>query len=220
MIDFIKFFILFVIAVVSLSSCSIFGGEKTAEVVPPPKPEDKKVEAPPAPKIKMEPGSIWSETSRWNELFTESNSRNIGDVVFIKPSDQFKALLSGKPDRITQSASDYVNAAARESNQIVVRIKEILPQGVYIVEGDQTLKVRGRVQKISVAGKIRERDIATDDTAPSEAIFDMNLEVNGQDPDATTERTVASNDDNSDPNKTKDKKPEGDKGTKAPSASK
>lgn len=173
---------IFLIALGFAISCST--PPPVAPVVEAPKQETKKVEAPPPPAPPArEIGSLWSEESRWNSFYSSNATRSVGDVVFIKPSDNLRMLMAGKVEKVN-SAGDTNVSAPHETPVFLVSIREVLPEGVYNVHGEQKIKVRGREQQVMIQGKIRERDISADDSASSEYLFDMNLEIHGQDADS------------------------------------
>jgi flagellar basal body L-ring protein FlgH len=181
----------FLMAAVIVSSCAFFESEVVQK--DPPKTEPtKKVMPPPAPKHEL--GSIWSEGSKWNELYSGyTGGRSVGDVIFVKPGEAFKGLIAPRGDRPGSPPIEYPGSAnSHDSNLVVVSIKDVLSPGIYVISGDQQLKVRGHDEKISLSGKIRERDIGADDSAPSDAVFDMNLEVNGSDVDTENMKTSVS----------------------------
>ncbi len=127
-------------------------------------------------------GSIWSEGSKWNDLYSGKESREIGDLILLNPTDGFRIAVA---ERKHQSAVQ-VTSYDRENSHIVGRIKQVLSRGVYSVEGHQGLTVGGRYYEVRLSGKVREQDIAPDDTASTDSLFELSFLVDSDtsDPDA------------------------------------
>lgn len=81
----------FVAAISLLSGCGIFGGKKDSEYLEPPK---IVYSAPPVKKLTpKEPGSLWSEDSNWNEIYSPQLTRSLGDVLTLNVSPNFKSRV-------------------------------------------------------------------------------------------------------------------------------
>lgn len=77
-----------------LFGCSWFGGSKSSEELidlPPPRIIQSVSNKKPA---KKEPGSLWSEDSKWNELYSVGPTRQPGDVITVKVTDSLKARIA------------------------------------------------------------------------------------------------------------------------------
>ncbi len=85
------FKILSVLVLIQMTGCGIFGGKKDQEYLDPPK---IVYTAPPVKKpLSREPGSLWSEDSAWNEIYSPQFSRSLGDVITLNISPNFKSRV-------------------------------------------------------------------------------------------------------------------------------
>lgn len=170
-----------------LSGCSLFSTEESVEVVQgaPPKPVLKKVV--------REPGSLWSEDSRWNDLYTVAPSRVLGDMLKIKIQDGLKqrfekmvaaqkAVIDNPPvAKIAAVAegkapeADPKVAAKPEQEFLDAVITDVLPRGVFAIAARQIVKAGPVEMRMDLVGNVREKDIGTDDVVPSDAIINLNV---------------------------------------------
>lgn len=153
----------------TLCGCSSWFHPK--DTAPPPVIQAKKMpeETPPARNI----GSIWSDGSTWNEFYSGKASRVVGDLVLLVPTDNFRISVAEKRH---QNAVQILSSD-RDNSHIVGRIAEIYPHGVYRVEGHQGISVGSHYYQAHVVAKIREQDIAPDDSASTDVLFEMKLDV-------------------------------------------
>lgn len=91
--------------VLSISSCSWFSKSKENEVL---EYAPRVVNSIPAPKPpQREPGSLWSDDSRWNDIYSPTQARYPGDVVTVKISPGLKAkILAASEAALTQEQKD------------------------------------------------------------------------------------------------------------------
>lgn len=171
MITAFRIFLLTGFLVLTLAGCAnIFNvTEPVAKVAPPPP-------APPPPQIvpvHREPGAIWTENSRWNEFYSGKTGRNPGDLILIKPTDGFKASVAARTARGGESAF----SASKDNSYMVVAIKDVVGHNVYAISAHQSIKSSKGDNELNLQGKVREQDIAADDSVSSDLIFDMVLDV-------------------------------------------
>ena len=92
--------------------CGLFGSTKEEVVLPPP----PVISQAPIKPVKREPGSLWGEDSRWNEIYTFTPARRVGDIVQVKVTDTLKFRIeqslrakmpatSLAPDKVAQGPS-------------------------------------------------------------------------------------------------------------------
>jgi flagellar basal body L-ring protein FlgH len=162
-----------------LSGCAWFHPFDNEAVNEPVKP---KPVAKPEPKSDKQLGSLWSESSKWNEFYARRTDRAAGDLVILYPSDGFRINVANRAGH----AEVEVTRADRENNHIIAKITEVLPQHVYAITAKQTLKVGNRVHPIEFTGNIREQDIGPDDSASTDLIFNSNLVVESDTPSQGT----------------------------------
>lgn len=177
-----------------VSCAGIENRPKTEEAAPVAVPEAK---APP-----REPGSLWSEDSTWNHLYSVSTFRSVGSFVFIKPSERLVSLIETKIEREKEKASrdkdkdkkkltDAQKKIAKKKETkkgkekrdvselpvIVATIQESHPRGIYSVVAEQRMDIEGEEHQIILEGKIRDKAIEEDDTVSSDVLFDMVLKI-------------------------------------------
>lgn len=159
---------------------------------------------PPAPKvIRREPGSLWSEESRWNEIYTVAASRQAGEVLQMKISDAFRAKILAqipplpvKEEAKSDSKKDSKNKkdkkeaepaeakattpvaeAKPETKTIEVTIQDVLPRGAYNVFSSQMMTFNNRDVLVTAQGNLREKDITNDPSTTTDALFNTQLDV-------------------------------------------
>ena len=71
----------------------------------------------------------------------------------------------------------------RQSNvraRIVARVVEVLPNGDLRIEARKLVRVNKETETLLLAGIVRQRDVAADNTVPTTAIGDLRVELNGK----------------------------------------
>ena len=64
--------------------------------------------------------------------------------------------------------------------QLTVTIQEVLPNGDFIVVGEQWLRVNGERTRIAVRGRVRAADISSDNSVVSSRIADAQIDYDGR----------------------------------------
>lgn len=83
----------------------------------------------------------------------------------------------------TQSESDGVGRTQRSGRllaQISVRVTEVKPNGDLIVAGQQSLRINGEEQLITLSGVARPYDVGYDNTITSSRIADARIQFHGK----------------------------------------
>lgn len=145
-----------------------------------------------------EPGSLWSEDSRWNTIYTTGNSRMVGDVVMLKVNEPFKDRISmamnqnRKPEanKTTNETKNDSKSESREPaslNQAMAKkddtaeveatILEVLPNGVYRVGVNRAFKIGREQPYVVLEGVVREKEIGSDDSVSTDALKNLKLET-------------------------------------------
>ena len=146
--------------------------------------------------LKREPGSLWSENSKWNELYSAASGRSVGDGIRVRIGPSLKSRLRlladkdpgkyppespPKDNRALASVAPPTAAAATTTDEdpiyLDVTIKEIQPKSVFRVVTNQTIRFDNREAKLQLEGNVRERDIAMNDTASSDDMFNVAVEA-------------------------------------------
>lgn len=196
-VAFIQIVILVVFLIVSLGGCSELSGNRSSapQLLPP-----KQSTTVSKPVIKREPGSLWSEDSNWNSIYSNPPSRGPGDVLVVKLTPQFKGLILGKLDRDYPTEAKPKNntepskAETKEkepkgtvsektgindddSKVFHATVIEALPRGLYRVATADTIRLESRDPVITLEGEIREKDIQDDDSISADSILNVVLSV-------------------------------------------
>jgi flagellar basal body L-ring protein FlgH len=191
-------------------SCALLGPEDESTSKP-----AATVSKSPAKRVrKQEFGSLWSEDSTWNEVYSASAGRAPGDIVIVQLDENLKATILQRYDQIVPPPDEpdtkpidpsadpaeaakakAAAAAAAEKNSDktkgaqtpkVVRaiIQEIRPRGMYEIAGVETVRFGNRTPKVSIEGTVRDRDIDGTDAISSENVLNLKVDV-GATPDPT-----------------------------------
>ncbi|MGQ3891443.1 flagellar basal body L-ring protein FlgH [Legionella sp. CNM-4043-24] len=76
-----------------------------------------------------------------------------------------------------------VNAKTGRNGRIkaslTVRVKDILPNGTYLIEGRQMIQINGELQSITLGGLVRQEDISPQNTVLSTRIADAQITYTG-----------------------------------------
>lgn len=202
----ISWFFLIGFFLVSVFGCSLFSSKEDAPVVlakPEPKPIAMAPKAPP----KRELGSLWSDTSAWNNFYGSRAGKSVGEMVMIRPTDGFRL-------RVTQVAvptaveapkeGDTLNR--KENNNIVATIADALPNSVYLVSARQNMRINQKDYWVELNGKLREQSVLAETELSSDDLFDVSLEVKGPPLPPPTEPAKVANQKPGEGDKTKEAK--------------
>jgi flagellar basal body L-ring protein FlgH len=200
--DLIRFALLCLLAAGALAGCSTF--ESVTEIKsPPPTPTPA-----PAPVRKVathELGSLWSEDSLWNHMYTSAAARVTGDMITIKVDDALRKRINAfklvDPKEIAKAKEAAEKAASegkgnrapaavapKEENlgPLVLKgnIEEVGQRGVYRIQVVDSLRLGDWEPYITLKGRVRDRDISITDEIEVASIADMTLEVTNGPPSA------------------------------------
>ena len=155
---------------------------------------------------KREPGSLWSEDSRWNSIYSSGSSRMVGDVVTVKVNEPFKDRISmamnqnrrtdsakvttdnkveNKSDAKVDSKSESrepasVNQAMAKKDdtaEVEATILEVLPNGAYRVGVNRAFKIGREQPYVVLEGVVREKEISSNDSVSSDSLMNLKLET-------------------------------------------
>jgi flagellar basal body L-ring protein FlgH len=151
---------------------------------------------------KREPGALWSEDSRWNNIYSSANARLVGDVINLKVNEPLKDRISmamnqnrrvENPKNTGEAKADAKNDPKGESREpasvnsatakkddtpaVEATILEVLPNGAYRVGVNRAFKVGREQPYVVMEGVIREKEIGSDDSASSDALMNLKLET-------------------------------------------
>jgi flagellar basal body L-ring protein FlgH len=192
--DLIRFAVLCLLAVGALAGCA--GLEQVTEVKPAPV-------APVARKIAAkELGSLWSEDSLWNHMYSASAARVTGDMITIKLDESFrkriatykvvdekeavkakeaaeKAASETKGDRKPAAVAAVPPKEEGPTGPLILKgnIEEVGQRGVYRIVASDSLQLGDWEPNIILKGRVRDRDITVNDEIEVASIAELTLEV-------------------------------------------
>jgi flagellar basal body L-ring protein FlgH len=158
----------------SCCSCANFFRPVDTQLAPPPAPVAETKVVPPAPKREL--GSLWTEESRWNDFYSHKKERAVGDIIILHPSDAFRLSVAQQAGH----QGVEISSADRQNAYVIAKVTSVLPQGVYALAAAQSLKIGVRNHDIKFEGKLRESDIAPDDSSSTDMVFESNLKVEAE----------------------------------------
>ncbi len=83
----------------------------------------------------------------------------------------------------TATGSDGAGSTQRTGNllaQLSVRVLKVNPNGDLVVAGQQSMKINGEEQLITLGGVVRSADVAADNTVLSNRIADARIQFDGE----------------------------------------
>jgi len=148
--------------------------------------------------------SMFDEQS-YRSLVAENKALRVGDILTVVVQESASASattdLSGKrnftlaaqvgtskvgPYSVSaNTASDSNGAGSTQRSgkllaQLSVRVSNVNSSGDLMVTGQQSLKINGEEQLITLSGVVRTRDIGADNTVLSSRIADAHIQFNGK----------------------------------------
>ena len=167
----------------ALAGCAILDDVGEKPVAP--------VQATPRKPASRELGSLWSEDSNWNHVYTASASRVTGDIITIRLDDSFKRRVvrmhDGQEEAQRQPASGKSDDAAKlaaideriSGQDLAIRgvIEEVGPRGIYRISAADTLRLGQWEPYIMMKGRVRDKDISINDEIRVADVVDMNYEL-------------------------------------------
>lgn len=154
----------------------------------------------------VEAKSLWRDNGRG--LYSDRRAHDVGDILTIIINESTtqtaaKSRSNSKSGSVSLNSgvgifhflaaasaggSDSFTAegAATDTNQflgqVTVTVVEILPNGNFIVEGNQSIWQNRDEHKITLRGIIRPEDISTNNTILSSRVADATLKFDGKGP--------------------------------------
>ncbi|MBY0372115.1 flagellar basal body L-ring protein FlgH [bacterium] len=184
-------------------ACALMGCA-SEPVVEAPKPRLTTSVRKPAPR---ELGSLWSEDSTWNNVYTLAAARVSGDIVTIRLDEAFKKRLVASSTEGREWEKRLAKAAAAQNgdrapastgpvdktnpSDLFLRgnIEEVGTRGVYRITVGDTLHLNQWDPYVVLKGRVRDRDIDASDEIKVADIVDLEFEVrkDGQDEKETSD---------------------------------
>lgn len=156
----------------------------------------RRIELPPKKQPVRELGSLWDETSVWNDVYSDPPKRVEGDVILVKLSENFRRRVLRRlkreyPIRVKSKIDiddkkNPVKVAVEKTSdklmpddtlQVYATVIEVLPRFVYRLAASETIRVGGRDPVVTFEGEVRERDIRGDDAVSTDNILNLALDL-------------------------------------------
>ena len=80
----------------------------------------------------------------------------------------------------TYSGRGEVRRSERLVAQMSVVVREVLPNGDFVIEGEQWMRVNGERTRIGVRGRVRQADISAENAVLSSRIADAQIDFDGR----------------------------------------
>jgi flagellar basal body L-ring protein FlgH len=146
-------------------------------------------------------GSLWSNNSSWNSLYSATASRTEGDLLEISLGGQAKARIEAMRKKILKEKygdENYEKPGKKDEGLIggessaegpkkiasdplpstlQAVIKSVGQRGLYEIAALETIKVGEEDSRLIVEGLVRDRDIDAGDKFSSDAIYGLKVEL-------------------------------------------
>jgi len=151
-------------------------------------------------------GSLWA-TDRAGSLFEDTRARRVGDLVMVQVAENatgtkkaatstdrssslstaidtfFTAPVVGRNLNVgLDNKFDGSGSTTRSGNltaQVAAVVRQVLPNGNLVIEGNREIQVNGEIQIIRLTGVVRPVDISTQNVVLSSRIADARITYTG-----------------------------------------
>lgn len=144
---------------------------------------------------------------RYISFFSDNRAHHVGDVLTVLISENTTATSSAATQTSKSEAANFgggvgflgklfspfgasssgsLNASGQTTRsgslttEMAVRIKKILPNGDFEIEGSRSLKINKETQRVRLTGIVRPEDISPQDTVSSPQVADAHIEYLGK----------------------------------------
>ncbi|MBN8447306.1 MAG: flagellar basal body L-ring protein FlgH [Gammaproteobacteria bacterium] len=153
------------------------------------------------------PGSLWTPSTV--NPFLDRTARRVGDLVTIVISEQSAATFTAatnmkksdsnklnldlfcsflnnilKPASSGATSSNDGSGTTTQNGKLSARItgviKEVMPNGVMVVEATRSLVINKELQSFKLRGLVRRDDVSPDNTVMSEALAEADIRFEGK----------------------------------------
>lgn len=124
--------------------------------------------------VTREPGSLWTDESHWNTVFTDQMPRKPGDVFKVRFTDGFREWMS---KRLKKDFSKGRSETAMAETDMVVKVSEVNAGGTFQVTGSRDVKFVDEPVEVSIHATVREKDLQNDDSISWDHLFNLNVGV-------------------------------------------
>lgn len=102
-----------------------------------------------------------------------------GALAKLVPGLDPAKLISAQTDSAHQGAGETTREGKVEAT-LPVRIKRILPNGDFYIEGDKVVLVNSEEHHLYLSGVVRPVDLLADNSVPSDRVADLQVELTGR----------------------------------------
>lgn len=124
--------------------------------------------------ILREPGSIWSETSGWNNVFSGVLPRNSGDMIRVHYTDTFREQMTKRLKRDLPKAKWE---SAMDESDLAAQVSEVHAGGLYTISAAREIRFAEDRVRIKMSATVREKDILADDSVTWDQLFNLNWSI-------------------------------------------
>lgn len=166
------------------------------------------------PVLPVQANSLWLDAAPTASLFSDFRAHAVGDIITIVISESSSASRTGNASN-SKSASTSLDAGVglltfinpvsggssdsfkaqgsvansnRVTGRITVKVTEVMPNGLLVISGTQSIKQLSDEQKITITGIVRPEDVTADNTVLSSNVADAQLKIEGKGPLASKQR--------------------------------
>ena len=155
-------------------------------------------------------GSLWTAGNPFAEMSSDYRAQRVNDLVIIRIAEQTLAQASAdvSGQRKLQASSSIPSVAGRsfgavnpllslnsdntltgkgQSNSqtklqtsVAGRVAAVLPNGVMVVEAERRVHMNNETQTILLRGMLRPGDVQSDNSVPSTALANLQIELKGK----------------------------------------
>jgi flagellar L-ring protein precursor FlgH len=120
-------------------------------------------------------------------IFQAAEASNSAQNASRKKTDLGGSFNAGSIDESAElefgggySGRGEVRRSERLVAQLTVVVEQVLPNGDFLIVGEQWMRVNGETTKIGVRGRVREADITSQNTILSSRIADAQISYDGR----------------------------------------
>jgi flagellar L-ring protein FlgH len=128
-------------------------------------------------------------------IMETSNAQTNADLASSKElKTALEASYNKHPEQVSLGLKGEGRSAGKTGRNgkikaaLTVRVKTLLPNGSYCVEGHQNIQINGEIQTIQLTGLVRQEDISTQNTVLSTRLGDAKITYTGDGSVSNSER--------------------------------
>ena len=123
-------------------------------------------------------GSLWSPGDV-GDLSTDYKARKLNDTVVILVSVQTNPLLNANSNT-TLKGSGATDSSTTFQTSMTAQVIAVLPSGNLVIEAQRKIFMNNQHEDIIIRGVVRPNDIGSNNTVPSTALSNLEIEMKGK----------------------------------------